>query len=101
MALSRSLLSESDLQAKLSALPKWSVVEGKLHREYRFTDFVTAFAFMTQAAIEAEKLDHHPNWSNVYSRVEVTLWTHDAGGLTALDLALAEAMERRAGPLVG
>lgn len=101
MALSRSLLSESDLQAKLSALPKWSVVEGKLHREYRFTDFVEAFAFMTQAAIEAEKLDHHPNWSNVYNRVEVTLWTHDAGGLSAYDVALAEAMERRAGPLVG
>ncbi len=99
MALSYALLPDSEVQAKLQTLPGWSVVDGKLHRQYTFGDFVAAFAFMTQVAIEAERLDHHPNWSNVYNRVEVTLWTHDAGGLTANDIALAEVMERRAAPL--
>ncbi|MCA9654062.1 MAG: 4a-hydroxytetrahydrobiopterin dehydratase [Myxococcales bacterium] len=93
----RALLSEAELTAGLADLPGWTVADGKLHRAYRFDDFVTAFGFMAQVAIEAERLDHHPNWSNVYDRVEVTLWTHDAGGLTELDLRLARAMERRAG----
>lgn len=96
--MARALLSEADVEARLADLPGWSIVDGKLHREYRFDDFVSAFGFMAQVAIEAERLDHHPNWSNVYGNVDVTLWTHDAGGLTELDLVLAAAMERRAGP---
>lgn len=99
--MARALLSEPELQSGLADLPGWTVADGKLHREYRFDDFVTAFGFMAQVAIEAERLNHHPNWSNVYNRVDVTLWTHDAGGLTELDLKLATAMERRAGGVGG
>ncbi|MEX1367927.1 MAG: 4a-hydroxytetrahydrobiopterin dehydratase [Nannocystaceae bacterium] len=87
-------LPESYVQARLANLSGWSTAEGKLHREYRFPNFVTAFAFMTKVAAEAETLGHHPNWSNVYGEVDVTLWTHDVGGLTELDLKLAAAMER-------
>ena len=82
-------LSASEIEAALADLPGWSHVNGKLHRELRFPDFVRAFAFMSEAALHAEKLDHHPEWSNVYNRVDITLTTHDAGGLTALDIALA------------
>lgn len=89
-------LSESEVRAQLAELPGWSIADGKLRRSYRFDDFVSAMAFMVQAAFEAERLCHHPNWSNVYNKVEVTLWTHDAGGLTKHDVALARAMEARA-----
>lgn len=77
----------------------WSMVEGRdaLHKKYVFTNFIEAFGFMTQAAITAEKLNHHPEWSNVYKTVEVTLTTHDTGGLSALDAKLAAAMDRIAG----
>lgn len=62
-------------------------------KSYRFSDFAQAFGWMTKVALAAEKLDHHPEWSNVYNRVEVVLTTHDAGGLTALDLKMAERMD--------
>lgn len=91
-----TLLTADELSSALAALPGWEVVDGKLRRSFRFPDFVTAFGFMTRAALVAERLDHHPDWSNVYNRVEVTLWTHDAGGLTALDVALATAMSHAA-----
>ncbi|MCH9684884.1 MAG: 4a-hydroxytetrahydrobiopterin dehydratase [Deltaproteobacteria bacterium] len=100
MTASRSRLSDEEVTTQLADLPGWSVEDGKLTRHYRFQDFIAAVGFMTQVAIEAEQLDHHPNWSNVYNRVDVTLWTHDAGGLTALDVKLARAMERRAGAAV-
>jgi len=74
------------------SLAGWSLKNAKLHREFMFRDFVSAFGFMTQSALVAEKLDHHPEWFNVYNRVEVELTTHDAGGITALDLKLARAM---------
>ena len=74
------------------ALAGWAVVGGKLRREFRFRDFVSAFGFMTQCALVAEKMDHHPEWFNVYNRVEVDLTTHDADGITTLDLELARAM---------
>lgn len=96
MAPTYTKLSETEVSDKLSALPGWTVDDGKLHRSYRFTDFPTAIAFMVQVAFEAERLEHHPNWSNVYNRVEVTLWTHDVGGLTDRDLSLATAMEQHA-----
>lgn len=89
-------LTADEITAALAALPGWEVVDGKLQRSFRFPDFITAFGFMTRAALVAEKLDHHPNWSNVYNRVEVTLWTHDTGGLTSLDVALATAMNAAA-----
>jgi len=75
----------------LAALPQWQYDEarGAITREFRFADFAQAFAFMTQIALAAEKRDHHPEWSNVYSRVRITLTTHDAGGLTQRDIDLA------------
>jgi 4a-hydroxytetrahydrobiopterin dehydratase len=85
-------LSPDEIDAALASLPGWSLVDGKLHRELRFPNFQRAFAFMAEAALHAEKLDHHPEWSNVYGRVVVDLVTHDAGGLTALDLELAKRM---------
>ncbi len=72
------------------------MVDGRLHRTYKFPSFVKAFAFMTAGAIEAEKLNHHPEWSNVYSTVKVDLSTHDAGGITELDFELAERLDSHA-----
>lgn len=92
-----SKLEAPDLERALAEAEGWSVVEGKLHREFRFADFNEAFGFMTRAALVAERLDHHPEWFNVYDRVRVDLTTHDAGGLTSLDFDLARAMNRLAG----
>jgi 4a-hydroxytetrahydrobiopterin dehydratase len=84
--------------AALPGLPGWQAVAGRdaIHRAYRFADFNTAFGFMARVALYAEKLDHHPEWSNVYSRVEVTLATHDAGGVTELDVKMARFMDAAA-----
>jgi 4a-hydroxytetrahydrobiopterin dehydratase len=71
----------------------WELVAGQLHKVFRFPDFVAAFGFMSRAALIAERMDHHPEWCNVYNRVDVSLSTHDAGGLTALDFELARRME--------
>lgn len=84
-------LSEAEVAAALPRIPGWSVEAGKLHRELRFADFVEAFGFMTRLALIAEKRDHHPEWQNVYNRVVIDLTTHDAGGITERDVALAEA----------
>ncbi|HIF17759.1 MAG TPA: 4a-hydroxytetrahydrobiopterin dehydratase [Cycloclasticus sp.] len=72
----------------------WSIENGKLHREFIFANFVDAFGFMTKAAILAEKANHHPEWFNVYKKVVVDLTTHEAGGITERDFALAKQMER-------
>jgi 4a-hydroxytetrahydrobiopterin dehydratase len=77
----------------LAANPGWSVRDGRLHRNLSFADFAAAFAFMTRVAAHAEELDHHPNWSNVYNRVTIDLWTHDVGGLTHRDVSLAARIE--------
>src|ERR1022692_4733446 len=90
-------LSEAEIAAALSNLPGWELQESKLHREYKFADFVAAFAFMTGAALIAQAMDHHPEWFNVWNTVRVDLSTHDAGGVTALDLKLAHSMEELAG----
>jgi 4a-hydroxytetrahydrobiopterin dehydratase len=87
--MDRRLLTPAALDAALASLPGWHVRGGKLLREFRFADFGQAFAFMTRVAAAAERLDHHPDWSNAYNRVTVALVTHDAGGLTALDVELA------------
>lgn len=73
---------------------EWSIENGKLHREFIFANFVEAFGFMTKAAILAEKANHHPEWFNVYKKVVVDLTTHEAGGITERDFALAKQMER-------
>ncbi len=86
-------------KAALAKLPGWSEVKDRdaITRTFVFRDFNEAFGFMTRAALVAEKLDHHPEWFNVYKTVEVTLSTHDAGGLTMKDVALAQAMNAIAG----
>ena len=92
-----SRLSNEAVQARLCTLKGWTHENDALLREFRFTDFSAAFAFMTRAAMRAEQLDHHPDWFNVYNRVKVQLSTHDADGVTELDFLLAEAMNRFAG----
>ena len=80
----------------LAELPGWRTVDGRdaIQRSLRFADFSAAFGFMTRVALAAEAMDHHPEWSNVYNRVEVLLSTHDAGGVTALDVELAHVIDR-------
>ena len=92
-------LTDAECAAALALLPAWSLREDGLaiDREFRFGDFGEAFAFMTRVAIAADKADHHPEWSNVYNRVAITLTTHDAGGLSARDVALAKAIDAMAG----
>ena len=84
---------EPEIQEALAELGSWAVVDGKLHREYKFRDFVQAFGFMAQVALLAERAAHHPEWFNVYNRVVVDLTTHEAGGITRRDLDLAREME--------
>jgi 4a-hydroxytetrahydrobiopterin dehydratase len=91
--MARPRLSEDELAHALSELPGWSLAAGKLHREYRFANFSAAFGFMTRVALAAECMNHHPEWSNVWNRVVVDLVTHDSGGVTASDVALAKTME--------
>lgn len=85
-------LDDDGIRKALAALPGWELRDGKLHREFRFSDFVEAFGFMSRAALVAESMNHHPEWRNVWNRVEVELTTHDAKGLTALDVELARRM---------
>jgi 4a-hydroxytetrahydrobiopterin dehydratase len=85
--------SGSELKEALDQLPGWAVVEGKLHKEYKFPDFVHAFGFMSTAALGIEKMNHHPEWFNVYNRVRVDLMTHDAQGITAKDVELAKLLD--------
>ncbi len=94
----RQKLSGDARKAALSALAGWSEVAGRdaISKKFVFRDFNEAFGFMTRAALVAEKRDHHPEWFNVYKTVEVTLSTHDAGGVTELDIELAKAMDRLA-----
>jgi 4a-hydroxytetrahydrobiopterin dehydratase len=86
-------LDEGELRRALERLPGWTLRAGKLHREFTFPDFVGAFAFMAAVALRAEAMGHHPEWSNVYNRVTVDLTTHDAQGITRLDVELAEHMQ--------
>lgn len=89
------LLTKNERDTALAELPDWRLRGDGLaiERSFKFKDFSEAFAFMTRVALAAEKADHHPEWSNVYNRVEITLTTHDAGGLSARDVALAKAIE--------
>jgi 4a-hydroxytetrahydrobiopterin dehydratase len=91
--MARTRLNDEQIREKLAALPEWSVVSAKLHREYKFADFVHAFGFMATCAVAIEKMNHHPEWSNVWNRVTVDLTTHDAGGITERDFELAAMLE--------
>ncbi len=92
--MARQKLDPETAMKALAGLEGWKLSDngGSIHRRFVFRDFSEAFAFMTRSALAAEKLNHHPDWSNVYKTVDVTLSTHDAGGLTELDFKLAEAM---------
>jgi 4a-hydroxytetrahydrobiopterin dehydratase len=87
-------LTDCEVKVGLRGLPGWVLKNEKLHREYKFGDFSEAFGFMVTCALVAQKQDHHPEWFNVFDRVVVDLTTHDAGGISTLDFALATEMER-------
>lgn len=91
--MSRTRLSGEQLTVALAALPGWRVANEKLHREYKFADFIHAFGFMATSAIAIEKMNHHPEWFNVWNRVTVDLTTHDAGGITEMDIKLAATLD--------
>ncbi|MBA2932623.1 4a-hydroxytetrahydrobiopterin dehydratase [Sphingomonas sp. CGMCC 1.13654] len=88
-------LTPAERSELLPTLPEWAVDEGRdgITRKFAFADFVEAFGFMTRVALLAEKADHHPEWSNLYNRVEILLTTHDAGGLSRRDVDLARAID--------
>jgi 4a-hydroxytetrahydrobiopterin dehydratase len=97
--MARQKLSEQDLQSALVQLPGWTLQGVKLHREFKFPDFPHAIGFMTTAAVNIEKKNHHPEWFNVYNRVVVDLTTHDAGGVTQNDIELARLLDSLASKL--
>jgi len=92
-----SRLTQAECDAALDALPGWALrADGlAISRDFKFADFNEAFGFMARVALAAEKADHHPEWSNVYNQVQITLTTHDAGGLSKRDVALARAIDER------
>jgi len=93
------LLSAEDRKDAMADLPDWQPVDGRdaIWRSVKFKDFNQAWGFMNRVALVAEQMNHHPEWFNVYNRVDITLSTHDAGGLTKLDVTLAKAIDRMAG----
>jgi 4a-hydroxytetrahydrobiopterin dehydratase len=93
-------LTGAEIQTALATLPGWSLLHGKLHRDYSFPDFVHAFGFMAASAVAIEAMNHHPEWSNVYNRVAIDLTTHDAAGITTLDVELARKLESLASKLL-
>lgn len=88
--MSESCLTSQELKAHLSKLEGWTFVNEKLHKEFKFSDFVSAFGFMSSMALVSESMGHHPEWFNVYNKVIVDLTTHDAGGITMLDINWAD-----------
>lgn len=86
-------LTDSEIESSLQELPDWTVADGKLHREYQFADFISAFGFMATSAPAIEAMGHHPEWFNVYNQVKVDLSTHDAGGITSKDIDLARKLD--------
>ena len=93
-----SPLPEPLVKKKCAELDEWLLESDFLSKEFHFTNFVEAFSFMTAVALEAEKMNHHPNWENVYDRVKIRLSTHDAGGITEKDFELAQKIDRLTSP---
>jgi 4a-hydroxytetrahydrobiopterin dehydratase len=87
-------LSDQELATALKPLSGWTVASGKLHKEFKFKDFVQAFGFMSSVALIAEGMNHHPDWSNVYNKVVIDLKTHDLGGITSFDVEFAARVEK-------
>lgn len=94
--MTRRALDPSDVRARLTQVDGWAFEDGALRRVFEFGDFVAAFGWMASVALVAERMDHHPDWTNVYGTVKVALSTHDAGGVTDNDFELAQAMDRLA-----
>ena len=92
-------LTQKELRSALTGLHGWKLVKGKLHREYKFADFVHAFGFMATSALTIEKMNHHPEWFNVYNKVVVDLSTHDVAGISEKDVELAKLLDKVAGKL--
>ena len=90
-------LSDAQIQANLEQVDGWTIEDGKLHKEFQFDNFVSAFGFMTQLALVAESMNHHPEWFNVYNRVTIDLTTHDAGGISDLDFQWAKQADSISG----
>ena len=86
-------LADGEVTQRLAALPGWTLKDGKLHRELTFADFTQAFSFMTDVAREADALDHHPEWFNVYNRIRIDLVTHDVSGISNYDIKLAKTID--------
>ena len=86
-------LSEHELEEQVKVMKGWELKNGKLEKSFRFSNFVEAFGFMTKIALEAEKINHHPEWLNVYDSVSIKLTTHDAGGITDFDIKLANIID--------
>lgn len=89
-----SKLTEKEIQQQVSKLSGWKVVSGKINKSFEFDDFVQAFGFMTKVAMEAEKMNHHPEWFNVYNRVRIDLTTHDVDGISNYDIKLAKTIDK-------
>jgi 4a-hydroxytetrahydrobiopterin dehydratase len=87
-------LSGNELEETVRSLSGWELKDGKLQKSFKFSNFIEAFGFMTRIALEAEKINHHPEWSNVYNTVTVKLSTHDTGGITDYDIKLANIIDR-------
>jgi 4a-hydroxytetrahydrobiopterin dehydratase len=92
--MSKGKLSKQEIAARLRKLDGWGVVKGNLHREFTFKNFTQAFGFMKRVALAADRMDHHPDWSNAYNKVTVDLSTHSAGGLTKYDFDLAGKIQK-------
>jgi len=93
----RKKKSEQEIAGDVAALKGWSLANGKLHKEFKFKNFVEAFGFMAKVALIAEQMNHHPDWSNVYNRVTIDLTTHDVGGLSNFDFEFARKVEELLG----
>jgi 4a-hydroxytetrahydrobiopterin dehydratase len=87
-------LSQQEIKEEVAKLQGWTVANGKLSKDFEFKDFVKAFGFMTQIALKAEKMEHHPEWSNVYNRLKIELVTHDLGGISTYDIKLASFIDK-------
>jgi 4a-hydroxytetrahydrobiopterin dehydratase len=87
-------LSDQEIEGQIKNLKGWNVVNGKLNRAFEFSSFVRTFGFMTKVALEAEKMNHHPEWFNVYSKLNIDLVTHDIGGISNYDIKLAGVISR-------
>jgi len=96
--MARNKATEAEIDRALSDLPGWEVKDGKLHKQFEFDSFSAALGWMVSAGVEADKMDHHPEWSNVYNKVTVNLVTHDLdNAISNLDIELAQTMEELAG----